>query len=251
MPGRRAAARRAAKVETPHQNWKYRNGVTCGAKNRACTVNAKPAVSAQPLARCESTCTRHREDDGPTEQEAGRDFWEAERERIAEIGQQRHRPRDRGERRERLHDHPRQGDAVAAGHAAQHRQHRREAGGAERDPGDDHGQQRQHPPGQRGQRPAPGSVGHEKQAAQAAPDDKIPCRPEHAQQHRRHPVGAAPCRAAPVAAKRDVDILAREPTQRDVRATPKEGDVRRLVGRGKFSGKRTLSMRASPIAMSE
>jgi len=40
-----------------HQNWKYRNGVTCGAKNSACTVNAKLLVSAQPRARADSSCT--------------------------------------------------------------------------------------------------------------------------------------------------------------------------------------------------
>src|SRR4051794_17529630 len=47
----------AGQENAAHQNWKYRKGATCGAKNSACTVKAKPGTSSQGRVRAVSACT--------------------------------------------------------------------------------------------------------------------------------------------------------------------------------------------------
>ena len=66
------------------------------------------------------------------------------------------------------------------------------------------------------------------QPVQPAPQHEVPggAVPQPAQQHRRHQIDVAPHLAVPVAAERDVDVIAQEPAQRDVPAAPEVGDVR-------------------------
>ena len=78
----------------------------------------------------------------------------------------------------------------------------------------------------------PGVVDHQVDAVQPAPDHEGPAGavPQPAEQHRDHQVGVAARRAAPVAAERDVEVVAQEARQRDVPAAPEVDDVDRLVG---------------------
>jgi len=59
-------------------------------------------------------------------------------------------------------------------------------------------------------------------SVQAAPNDKIPAGavPEPAEQHRHQQILVTPAFAEPVAAERNVEIVAQEPRQRDVPAPP-------------------------------
>ena len=214
-----------------HQNWKYRNGVTCGAKNSACTVNAKPAVSAQPRARSDSSCTFGSASTivQPSSRQAVTS-GKAQRARIAEVGQQRHRRRDRA---------PAAGTRARSSAAGRcrcsppcraaspsvgvqpgrrgtaPRRRRRRAASALR-------------PADAGSAPARNwRVHDQEQPVQPAPQHEVPRRavPQPAQQHRRHQVDIAPRLAAPVAAQRDIDVVAQETAQRDVPAAPELADV--------------------------
>ena len=106
--------------------------------------------------------------------------------------------------------------------------------GTERHPRDDDREQGQRAAGSRGKLPAELAMHDQVQSVQPAPQDEIPrgTVPQPAQQHRRHQIDVAPRLAVPVAAERDIDVLAQEPAQRDVPAAPEVGDVRGLVGTG-------------------
>ena len=61
----------------------------------------------------------NRQDDEPPQQQAGGVFREAQRSRVAQLGQRRNRFRDGGKPGHGRDDHPRQGNAVAPRHPTQ------------------------------------------------------------------------------------------------------------------------------------
>ena len=130
-----------------HQNRKYRNGVTCGAKNSACTVKAK-AGGQRPAARAFREFVHVRQQPARCVQpssQAGGDLGEAQRARVA---------RDNGSTGTGVAISPGQWQSAARSSAAMRCRLQpamprsiaivaRMAAGAKRHPGDDDRQQRQ------------------------------------------------------------------------------------------------------------
>ncbi len=85
------------------------------------------------------------------------------------------------------------------------------------------------PPAQR----PPGVVDHQVEPVQRAPCDEGPggAVPEPAEQHGEEEVAVAPRRAVPVAAERDIEVVAQETRQRHVPAPPEIDDIDGLVWR--------------------
>ena len=104
--------------------------------------------------------------------------------------------------------------AFEADHARHHHAGLAGAVGAERRPGDQHGSERQQAREERRQAPGemtlPDMRDQQIEAVQAAPDDErvIGAVPEAAEQHGGHEIDRAMRLAAPVAAERNVDVVA-------------------------------------------
>ena len=119
--GQGAGDQDAAHRSRRHQNWKYRNGAICGAKNSACTDSAKLPVSVQCRARAVIRWTfgrvstmsqpnrRQAESSGKLSVRA------SPREGMTVTGSAIGREAWQGG-----DDHLRQRDAIEAGHAAEH-----------------------------------------------------------------------------------------------------------------------------------
>ncbi len=112
--------------------------------------------------------------------------------------------------------------------------------GAERNPAENHEQQRERPRDARRQaeavahRRAIELVHGERAAVQCAPQHEVPVRPvpQSAQEHRQHEVDVGAPGALPVPAERDVQIVPQPGAERDVPAAPElghaSGDVRHV-----------------------